>query len=218
MREQTCLYEIVNICLIVASGIQPVKSAESWEVPAERIEVSSPAQNYSVSVQTDEKHAHQLRSVRVVWNGRQFEVPAADLGEFQNVRVHSLRVITDRPMRIPGIPQLNNRTLAICLEYGDPVSTLGTHGEVFRSYPRVLFQFMYHGYDGRGRHVPIKGTNRMKLFGKDPGKDEYEDGEATNDLETPHPWPTRGVPLSDAFHEKSTNKPSPPAENVKPAE
>jgi hypothetical protein len=88
-------------------------AAPVWDVPAERIEVSSPAQKYRVLVTTDENRKHALTGIIVVWNGVEMKVPVHDLVGIEDVNVQSFRVVTDRPMRKPGLPLLNTRELAV---------------------------------------------------------------------------------------------------------
>jgi hypothetical protein len=172
-------------------------AADVWDVPAESIEVSSPESHYKVKVETDERREHRLRSIVVLWDGNRLEVPASELDGIDKVKIQSLRVITDRPMRTPGIPKLNNRFLAVCLEYGNPVQTMTEAGKEELSFPKVFFVLIKHGYSARMRHVPVVKAKRWKLFGKDIGKEEEESGEATEPMDAPFGWPVREKPRSD---------------------
>jgi hypothetical protein len=175
-----------------------VSAAETWTVPAERIEVSSPAQKYKVVVTTDEKRRHTLTAVSVVWNGVQMDVPASDLVGLDRVRVESLKVITDRPMRDPNLPILNNRDLAVQLDFGEQVTMVDKNGVRTKARSRVFFDFTKFGYGGRDRHIPMADTADWRLYGNDAGKPEYSNGTHTGAaLDSPVGWPTSERERSD---------------------
>lgn len=168
--------------LIIAVFLHPVAEASHWE----RTEPQSVTLSYKkegVEIVLAKDDSGKLSSLKINWNGKPLEVPAGELAGIVNARLSRTRawVSVNLWAGIPLRPPENDLGfIDIRIPYGK--ATVNVYNDqceqVSWSYDEVAFYFEKGKLVKRTRAVSAgDGKKAWKMFSKEPGEPEIEDGE-----------------------------------------
>lgn len=167
---------------VIAVCLHPVAVASHWErTEPESVTFSYNKQGVEIALARDD--SGKLSSLKINWDGKLLEVPAGELAGIADARISRTRALVSVSLSagIPLRPSENDLGfIEIRIPYGK--ATVNVHSDqceqVSVSYDEVAFHFQNGKLVTRTRAISAgDGKKSWKMFSKEPGDPEIEDGE-----------------------------------------